>query len=358
MSRGRRYLAVLVLAALLIPSLGMFVAPYETHSVEERRMLAPTPPAPRTLTDWLALPRAADAFFADHFAWRGPMVKAALRLDASAQMKPRGAFQAIRGRDDWLLLYPGLLGLTGGQTNPRAAERYGRFVCGLQADARARGATFLFAPAPGPVEIYPDAAPDWVQHGSPTQPDLVLQAARACGVEPLDLRPVLAAAKGMGRLYQHHDSHWTDLGALVAFDAMATRLGRPWNEDPKVLPWRQEKRTDSDLIRLSGEVGLEPEVVTSLIPPAGLSTVAGRVGDLDHGTYPPAFEVRPPGATTTVLIVGDSYSADFMPALFWRAGVALVWIHEAECGFDRRVLDRVRPDVVVLTPSSRLAACR
>jgi hypothetical protein len=47
-----------------------------------------------------------------------------------------------------------------------------------------------------------------------------------------------------------------------------------------------------------------------------------------------------------------------MSPLFWRAGVSMTWIHQAECRFDRRVLDRLRFDVVLLMPSSRFAECR
>lgn len=353
MSRGRRYLAAVVLVLLAAPAVGMLFTPYETRSVMERRWLSPLPPAPARARDWALLPRRLDAWFADHFAWRGPMVRLSLELQTGARFKP--AQEVVRGKDGWLLLYPGLAGLTGGETDPAAARRYGAFACTLAQAVRARGSAFLFAPAPGPAEIYPEVLPDWLPRRAPTQPDLVLKAVRACGVDPLDLRPALRAAKPSGPLYQRRDSHWTERGALVSFNAVARRLGKPWALDPKALPWTTVLRTDSDLARLSGEVGGAGERVEVL--PAAPER-PGVVGDLPHGVYPPAFQVPAPGARASVLIIGDSYAAEYMPPLFLRAGLSLTWIHQAECRFDRRILDRSRFDLVLLMPTSRFAECR
>jgi hypothetical protein len=355
MSPGRRFLSALILALLAAPVLGMLLAPYETRSAMERRMLSPPPAAPATARDWVLLPRRLDAWFADHFAWRGPMVRLSLDLQIGTGLKPRGGREVIAGRDHWLLLDSGLLGLTGGETSTASAQRYGAFVCDLDQAARARGSRFLFAPAPGPAEIYPEVLPDWLPRGAPTQPDLVLRAVRACGVDPLDLRPVLQAAKPSAQLYQRRDSHWTERGALVAFDAVARRLGEPWALDAKALPWASVVRTDSDLERLSGQVGGPGERVDAL--PAAAEE-PGAIGDLKHGVYPPGFQVPSASLGPAVLIIGDSYAAEYMPPLFQRAGVSLTWIHQAECGFDRRIFDRLKFDVVLLMPSSRFAECR
>jgi hypothetical protein len=355
MNRGRRYLAAIVLAMLVAPTLGMLVAPYEIRSVMERRVLAPPPSAPADARDWVLLPRRLDSWFGDHFAWRGALVRASLNLEAAAGLKPRGGLQVVEGRDGWLLLYPGLLSLTGAEARPAAAARYGAFACDLAGAARSRRETFLFAPAPGPAEIYPEVLPAWLPKGAPTQTDLVLSAARSCGVEPLDLRPAMRAAKPSAQLYQRRDSHWTERGALVAFNAVANRLGRPWTLDPNALPWGSAVRTDSDLARLSGEVG-DPGERLEVLPAA--PETPGAVGDLPHGIYPPAFQTVPPRPSASVLIVGDSYAGEYMSPLFWRAGVSLTWVHQAECRFDRRILDRQRFDVVLLMPSSRFMECR
>jgi hypothetical protein len=355
MRRGRRHLAALILAMLAIPALGLGLAPYETRSVMERRVLAPAPGLPADARGWVLFPRRLDAWFTDHFAWRGPMVRASLDVQGALKLKPKGAREVVEGRDGRLLLYVGLPGLIGDRTDPAAARRYADFVCGLAKAVRAKGAVFLFAPAPGAPEIYPEALPDWLLLRAPTQPDLVLQAVRGCGVDPLDLRPVMRAAKPTAELYQRRDSHWTERGALVAYDAIASRLGEPWSLDPKALPWSVAVKTDPDLERLAGLVGGPGERLEALPQPP---QTADAVGDLPHGVYPPAFQTLPPQPRARILVIGDSYASDYLPPLFWQAGVAMAWIHQDECRFDRRVLDRLRFDVVLLAPSSRFEDCR
>lgn len=358
MSRGRRHLAAAILAMLLVPSLGMMVAPYERLSVLERRTLAPAPRLPADARAWALLPRRIDSWFSDHFAWRGTLVKAGFALQTQVGLRASGGLQVLSGKGDWLLLDSGLLGLTGADTRPDVAQRYAAFVCALQGEARARGARFLFAPAPSTAEIYPEALPDWVPRRSPTQPDLVLADARACGAASLDLRPALRAAKPAEKLYQHHDSHWTNAGALVAFNGIARALGQPWAIDPKSLGWRPGKPFDSDLVRLSGDFGLPQELAPE--PPQGPDAApeTGRLKDLGVSPYPAPFLQPGRSPHPLVLVIGDSYTADFFGQYFRRAGVSWAWAHQAECRFDRRILDRVKPDFVVLAPASRLESCR
>ncbi|MGZ3344127.1 MAG: alginate O-acetyltransferase AlgX-related protein [Caulobacteraceae bacterium] len=357
MGRGRRHLAAVLLAILVLPVLGMLAAPYETQSVMERRDLALPPSVPADARGWVLLPRRLDAWFADHFAWRGLLVRAAFTLQAGAGLRSSGSLQVVRGRGDWLLLRQGLLEASGGQTDPASARRYAAFVCGVQQEAKARGARFLFAPAPSTLEVYPEAAPDWLTLRRPTQPERILEDAGACGARTLDLRPAMLGAKGLEKLYQHHDSHWTNAGALVAFNAVAAALGEPWGIDPKSLGWRPGKPYDSDLVRLSGAFDLPQELAPE--PPEGPSVapVNGPWPDLARPPYPPAFVQAAPRAHPMVLVIGDSYTADFWPQYFRRAGVGLAWIHQAECRFDRRIYDRVKPDIVILAPASRLEFC-
>jgi hypothetical protein len=358
MSRGRRYLAAAILAMLLVPSLGMLVAPYERQSVLERRSLAPRPRFPGDARGWSVLPRRIDAWFADHFAWRGTLVKVGFRLQAAAGLRTSGNLQVLRGKDDWLLLDAGLLGQTGADARAGVARRYADFVCALQSQVQARGARFLFAPAPGTAEVYPEALPDWIPRRTPTQPDLVLADVSACGVRPLDLRPAMRAAKPGEKLYQQHDSHWTNAGALVAFNGIAQALGQPWTIDAKSLGWRPGKPFDSDLVRLSGEFGLPQELVPEPPEGADLAPESGRLEDLKISPYPAPFVQNGPRPRPLVLVIGDSYTADFFGQYFRRAGVSWAWSHQAECRFDRRIFDRVKPDFVVLAPASRLESCR
>jgi hypothetical protein len=124
------------------------------------------------------------------------------------------------------------------------------------------------------------------------------------------------------------------------------------------MQWRPVPAPQSDLVRLSGALDHVPEAVPE--PPEGPDSrpTGGGLDDLEHGINPPAFLI--PGARPgrPLLIVGDSYTSDFMPQYFRRSGPALAWIHQDECRFDRRILDRIHPAYVVLAPADRQEICR
>ena len=98
-----------MVAALVLPAAAMPFLPRKAVSPDENRRLAAPPAAPRTLEDWRTVPRAVDAFLADHFGFREPMMKA-----ANAGWRQLGGAKtgqgAVEGRDGWLFLTAGLLG--------------------------------------------------------------------------------------------------------------------------------------------------------------------------------------------------------------------------------------------------------
>jgi hypothetical protein len=111
-------------------------------------------------------------------------------------------------------------------------------------------------------------------------------------------------------------------------------------------------------VRLAGAFDLPQELAPE--PPEGPSVApeTGRMPDLARSPYPAPFLAPAARLHPTVLVIGDSYTADFWPQYFRRAGVTLAWINQADCRFDRRIYDRIKPDIVVLAPTSRLEACR
>src|SRR5262245_4406556 len=108
----RRHLALVLAAALIAPAAAMPFLPLKTASPEENRNLAPAPSRPQTLAEWRAAPRAVDAFMADHFGFREPM----MQLAGSGWRVLGGrtvARGAVEGRDGWLFLVEGLSASTG-----------------------------------------------------------------------------------------------------------------------------------------------------------------------------------------------------------------------------------------------------
>ena len=355
MTRPRRHLILVVLAVLTAPVIAMPFTPFKTVSLQENRRLAPAPALPTTFSEWRKAPRVLDAWLADHFGFRDPLMQAAARLQRKLGGEGAAA-AAVTGRQGQMFLVDGLLRSTGQEVDPARAADYAAFVC--EAKGRLPGAKVVASLAPSPAEIEPDLAPDWAGPAkSPTEYDLILKGLARCGVTGVDLRPVLRAARAEGQVYRQLDSHWSLRGSLMAYGEIVRAMGQPgWRMDPKALSWGVVSLENGDLPRLAGQpqaierveihdrTSLPPGVARAPIP--GLETRAA-----------PAFliDTRKPGPT--VLIVGDSFTADPMPPYFAPFVGKVAWVHENRCAFDWRVMAKVKPDYVVFLPAAREAVC-
>jgi hypothetical protein len=356
MTRARRPLAIALLAALAAPALIMPFAPRSAVSMAENRRLATAPAWPRGPADLRRFTRGIDAYMADNFGLRELLIRLGARV--RKQLGAANRLEAAPGLDGWLFLREGLLQSTGLVTNSSADADYGRFVCDLDQRLRARRSKLLFAMVPSPGEIYPEVTPDWARPARrPTDYDIMLAAASACGAQALDLRTPLIQAKPTGQLYQRLDTHWTPRAVLVAFNAMAAALGRlEWRTSANQLRWTVIERGDGGLPRMAGQAAraerLEIHERGSLPRTARKTPIPGVKGQSRQ-----PFVVETGHAGPTVLILGDSFTEVPLPPMFEPFTGRVAWAHHDLCDFDWAVIDRVNPDYVVLAPAEREASC-
>jgi hypothetical protein len=342
----------------MVPSVGMVLSGVQSRSITENRMLAPPPGWPHSPAQWRAMPRAVDAYLADHFAFRRLLTTAADRLHWQLGGQITGG-TVVRGREGRLFLRDNLLDVTGGVVNLKAVADYSGFVSDMNARLAARSIPMVFSMAPSPAAIYAEALPDWVPRGEPSAYDLILARTRTCGVKTVDLRPPLLAAKPSGSIYYHRDTHWTPKGAWIAYNALTTALGRPdWRIPHDRLAWLRTPEQSQDLARLAGVTDLGDEMMDAPALAKRTESLNAKPidGIEDHGPRAGFIdETGRPGPT--VLFIGDSYSADFMPPYFANSVGRFAWIHQQWCGFDWRVFDAVKPDLVIVMPVDRWASC-
>ena len=355
MTRPRRHLILAVLAVLVAPVIAMPFVPFKTVSVEENRRLAPAPALPTSPDEWRKLPRAIDAWLADHFGFRDSLMRTAAWL----QRKLGGegaAVAAVTGQQGQMFLVDGLLRSTGQEIDATRAADYARYVC--DAKTRLPGVKVVASLAPSPAEIMPDLAPDWAGPAkSPTEYDQILRGLAGCGVTTVDLRAVLRAARAEGQAYRKLDSHWSPRGSLMAYGQVVEAMGQPgWRIDPKALPWAVVTLDNGDLPRLAGQPQAVEQV--EIHNRTGLPTGSARVPipGLEAASAP-AFLIDTGRPGPTVLIIGDSFTADSLPPYFAPFVGKVAWIHENRCTFDWRVTARVRPDYVLFLPAAREANC-
>jgi alginate O-acetyltransferase complex protein AlgJ len=223
----------------------------------------------------------------------------------------------------------------------------------MKAELTRRGVKLLVATPPNSSTIYQDDLPVWAQNrGTTTEYDLLLQLLADCGVETVDLRPALTAARTGGKVYLMHDTHWTDRGALAAFNAIVEADGHPgWRLDAGSALALPSQRKGGDLFRMLGLEDRATETVEELklrrnARPRVLS------GDATPDTV---LETDEPGPT--ILVLGDSFTQSYFPPMISQHAGRVVWMHYRQCAFDWRLVEQYRPDEVWWMPTERGLYC-
>ncbi|RBP15473.1 acetyltransferase AlgX (SGNH hydrolase-like protein) [Roseiarcus fermentans] len=355
MPRRRRWFAALAFLLLAAPLVVGLVAPDSPALVErEGRRLAPPPAAPRGLADWQDLPAATDAFLKDHFGLRHAMIQ--LHHDLTKPMLGFGNADLLMGRDG-RMFYQGddLVRQSAGLVvrDQRIAETVD-MLARMRDELKARGIKFLFASPPNSATVYNDDLPVWAQNkGRRTEYDLYLADLAARGIQAVDLRPPLAAAKAAGKAYFFYDSHWTAAGAIAGFNAVAEADGHPdWRIDPATSLGPETRRTHLDVARYFGvEQGLSE-------PTNELNLSAGtREAELSPRPMPDHVQVSGrPGPT--ILVIGDSFTTDLFTTMLMQHVGRAIWINHQRCGFDWKWIDVYRPDEVWWMPTERFMNCK
>src|SRR5208337_1827215 len=243
----RRYFAVLALLLIAAPLVVGLVAPDSPAAVlKEGRRLAPAPRIPATGADWLALPAELDAYLRDHFGLRQALIRA--HKDLTRSMLGMGSDSVLVGRD-------GRMFYLGEEAVRQSAGLFVRdqrvadavdLVSAMRDNLARRKIRFLVAPPPNAATVYQDDLPDWAQNrGRRTEYDLFLQG--------LTARRVVAEARSEGQAYFLHDTHWTALGALMAYNSVVAADGHPgWRLDPTTALAAPSPHQGGDLARMLG----------------------------------------------------------------------------------------------------------
>jgi alginate O-acetyltransferase complex protein AlgJ len=354
LARRRRWFAALAFLLLLTPLVVGLVAPDSAALVEhEGRRLAPPPAAPGSLAEWEKLPAATDAFLKDHFGLRHAMIQ--LHRDLTKPMLGLGGPQLLIGRsgrmfylgDDLVRESAGLV------VRDERIEATVDMLVRMRDELQKRGIKFLVASPPNSATVYNDDLPVWAQNkGRRTEYDVYLDDLAAHGIEVVDLRPPLAAAKAAGKAYYLYDSHWTAAGAIAAFNTVVAADGHPgWTVDPATALGPETRRTTLDVARYAGlDQGLSE-------PTRELNLSSGtREAELSPRPMPDHVQASgKPGPT--ILIIGDSFTTDLFTTMLVQHVGKAIWINHRRCGFDWKWIDVYHPDEVWWAPTERFLNC-
>jgi hypothetical protein len=353
--RYRRYFAVAAFLLLAAPLVVGLVKPDGAASIlKEGRNPAPAPRPPDTPGDWLALPKEIDTYLNDRFGLRERMIRLHKDLTHPVLLKVNTA--ALIGRSG-RMFYEGneMVRQSAGLVlrDVRVAQTT-RLIVEMRDALAKRGVRFLVAVPPNSSTIYQDDLPTWAQdNGRKTEYDLLLEELKGYGVKTVDLRPALKALRAEGEeAYLLYDAHWSPRGALAGFNAVVEADGRPeWRIDPATAMGSLEEIKGGDVARILGVQDDVREKTRMLALP-----LEGTDEALSPGIMPDHMVATGrPGPT--IMVIGDSFTAGYFPLMLSQHAGRAIWIHHHECGFDWKLIDKLRPDEVWWAPTERFLIC-
>lgn len=293
--------------------------------------------------------------------------------------------KVVVGRDGWLYLgdeYSASI------SNHRRAGRFGDIRLGTaygesarrwDAYLRSRGVkAFRILVAPDKESVYPGYLPQWAS--PPAAPGVADTLLAHTGTDLfVDTRELLrrAAATAPSPLFYRHDTHWNTLGASHAFAA----LERSFRADlPEVVwPPTDERRLLGLRSRTGGDLADFLRMGPWLSDTEPVIAVSGKIGTRTHRRYAsedsldvdrvansrvtPTFPVQTHHDqalnTQRVLWLTDSFGKG-MDDLMHRTFAEVVTLHWRDVhkhgGQLIRLIDEVRPEVVVVTVVERALA--
>jgi len=353
--RRDRIVAALAALALAFPLAALTFTWSRTMTLFEKRAMAPWPEFVLTT----AFPPAFERAFADRFGGRDALV----RLHHASLIELFGVSalaNVLPGRDGWYY-WLGEDGLSLDRHYRGVATFPSDYVDGTAAEfvrrrdwLAARGIAYVVAVVPEKFTIYPEFLPDWVGRSAQPSPyDRVVSALSNSGVDLIDLRPVLRAAKARDRVYYKTDSHWNFNGATAGYGEIMREVQRVLGKDrlpavaeaprPPYAPGVDFYSGD-----LAGMLGLPGRIREDDVAPLGkvLAGAPGRCARrVDHDQFP-GFEFYVcdrPGLPRAV-VYRDSMAIPLIPLLAENfSRVVFASSHR----MDTALIEREKPDIVI-----------
>ena len=165
-----------------------------------------------------------ETFFSEHFAFRSQLVT----LDSlikSEVFKTSSSEKVIVGNNDWLYFAETLPDYTGENAmSERKLYNTAKTIALMQEHFESEGRSFLYFTAPNKNSVYPENMPKrYIKSRQPSNRERLDEKLGELEVNHIELASLFAQSDHT--LYLARDSHWTNEGALTAFNAAADALG-------------------------------------------------------------------------------------------------------------------------------------
>ncbi len=321
------------------------------------RVVAALPDWPDSPHGLREFPRQLDVYAKDNFGFRDQLVGVYSTL--RYLVRSPTSEQVTFGRNGWLYYTSDeIFEQSRGQIfRAGRVNDFVDIVARLNELIAARGGRMIVALPPNPHSVATEHLPSWaLRFEGPSEYNAILEMLTRRNVAAVDLRPALEEGKVIGPVYRPRNTHWTSLGALLAFNAVAAKLDhRDWIIDPaEVL--KGTKADHGDLAAMLGVADMAPDINTSL-DLSNYEPDRAVTENFDDFSHQPSYAVETSNSGETVLVMGDSYSRKIMKGYFTARAGRLVWTHFRWCGFDWSLIEENLPATVIVMPAERYALC-
>ena len=355
-NRPYRIASIVVFALLLCPPLlGRFAGIGSDVAKIEARMPSPLPALPDSRDALVGFPEQLEAHLDDTFGFRSQLVTAhsLLHLLLGVSGSPR----YLVGRNGWFFHRSDdrVLDQARGveRFTPVALETWVREMEARQRWLAERGIDFLVVIAPSKHSIHPEYLPEWVNQVAPTRfEQLAERLAQGSPLELLDLHGPLRRASDREHVYLHSDGHWNDLGAFVAYRAIAEWIAarhpatRVLSREDFELRWRAEA-----VGTITRGLNLR-DFVHEDVPELALRGPSRVVTEETNGVGPLFGPLRVFITKTDlvgapkVMFFRDSFATRV--ARFLKESVhEVVLVHHRQGSFRKAEIERFEPDIVI-----------
>ncbi len=342
-------------AILLVPAAGLVA----------NTARAPAPflallPKDLTRAGLVVLPKALDQHVAANYGTRDEMIRADAAIKAALGGESR---RVAFGTDGFLFLKDDdvFSQVTGQRLDRAKLERFADLATALAREYGRDGRRFIAFVAPNKHTIYRRHLPVWARtEPAVTERGLLMDMLRTRGVTAVDPTAALAARAETDPVYWHGDTHWTRFGMVIGFDEMVRALGLPEEEIGVDTVFSGQVAVDraGDLVRIAGLGDSWPDVAPKRIGADPFSEAGLKRDDLLPGQTFGGYRLRHdplPGGTARprVLILGDSFTVGGFGPLFMRFAGEYMWLHHRLGEFDRALVAKYDPDIVILETVER-----
>lgn len=246
----------LCLILCIIPSAGMIFAPSNELIGNEKET-----PFPSTSNEDgsfnLQFFTELGKYFETHFAFRAELIDADAKIQSNL-FKTSNIDTVTVGTDGWLYYSSTLGDYTGDNLfTARETADLVRNLTLIRDYAKNQGVDFLFTIAPNKNTLYPEHMPYFIAtDGGVRNRDLVNEALSNSDLTYVNLFDLFKAQKDT--LYFERDSHWTNEGALLVYNAVMDALGKA-HDDYSAAEILRKQDFNGDLAAMLYPNGAEPE---------------------------------------------------------------------------------------------------